>query len=164
MSEAFNDKQLATDKAQRYRELDAEVASVLAGERNLVARMASLVAMLKLSFPSFFWCGFYVVDPQQPDELVVGPYQGSLGCLRIPFGKGVCGAAAKQRTVQLVPDVHQFPGHIACDGRSKSEVVLPVFDSGGALLGVLDVDGTQVGAFDEVDVAGLERLLRHVAP
>lgn len=164
MAEAFNDKQLSQDKAQRYRELEQEVASVLAGEPNQVARMASIVSMLKLAFPSFFWCGFYVVDPTKPQELVVGPYQGSLGCLRIPFGKGVCGAAAAQRAVQLVPDVHQFPGHIACDARSRSEVVVPVFSSGGALLGVLDVDATEVAAFDAVDVAGLERVLRYVAP
>lgn len=164
MAEAFNDKQLAQDKAQRYRELDAEVASVLGDEPDRVARMASLVSMLKLSFPSFFWCGFYVVDPAKPAELVVGPYQGSLGCLRIPFGKGVCGAAARDRKVQLVPDVHQFPGHIACDSRSRSEVVVPVFDRAGTLIAVLDVDATEVGAFDAVDVAGLERVLRHVAP
>ena len=90
---------------------------------------------------------------------MVGPYQGTLGCLRIAFGRGVCGTAAAKRQTQLVPDVHAFPGHIACDGRSQSEVVVPVFDADGGLIAVLDVDSDRPAAFDAIDVEGLERIL-----
>jgi GAF domain-containing protein len=90
---------------------------------------------------------------------VVGPYQGTLGCLRIAFGRGVCGTAAAERRTVIVPDVDAFPGHIACDARSKSEIVVPVFGADGALIGVLDVDSTELAAFDEADAAGLERIL-----
>ena len=139
MAEAFNDKTLAPgflsqDKAARYAELADEIASVLEGEPNLTARMATVASMLASSFDHYFWTGFYVVDPDKPRELVVGPYQGSLGCLRIAFGRGVCGAAAETGQTQLVADVHAFPGHIACDSRSESEIVVPVFDATGALL------------------------------
>ena len=115
--------------------------------------------MLANAFPDrFFWTGFYLVDERKGDELVVGPYQGTLGCLRIPFGKGVCGAAAARRETMLVPDVHAFPGHIACDSRSNSEIVVPVLDPSGALAGVLDDDSTQFDAFDAIDQAGLEAI------
>jgi L-methionine (R)-S-oxide reductase len=100
-----------------------------------------------------------VVDPERPGELVIGPYQGTLGCLRIAFGRGVCGTAAASRQVQIVPDVHAFEGHIACDPRSASEIVLPVFDSAGALIAVLDVDSDRPAAFDQADAEGLERIL-----
>ena len=102
--------------------------------------------------------GWRLHDFKAPDELVIGPYQGTLGCLRIPFGKGVCGTAAQTRQTQLVPDVHAFPGHIACDSRSNSEIVVPVFDASGALVAVLDVDSTRFNAFDAVDQAGLESI------
>ena len=108
--------------------------------------------------PRFFWTGFYVVDPLKPDELVVGPYNGTLGCLRIPFGKGVCGACAATGETQLVPDVHAFPGHIACDSRSNSEIVVPVRDANGKLVAVLDVDSTEYDAFDKVDQEWLEAI------
>ncbi len=159
MAEAFNSKVLAGDKAARYAEVAAEIAAVLEGEPNLTARMATVSAMLAQSFDSFFWTGFYVVDPDKPQELVVGPYQGTLGCLRIGFGRGVCGLAAAEGRTVIVRDVDAFPGHIACDPRSKSEIVVPVFGPGARLLGVLDVDSTQLAAFDEVDAAGLERIL-----
>lgn len=120
------------DKAARYAEVEAEILAVLDGESNRVARMATVASMLADAFPAFFWTGFYVVDPDKADELVVGPYQGTLGCLRIAFGRGVCGAAARDRTTQVVDDVHAFPGHIACDSRSASEIVVPVFDADGA--------------------------------
>lgn len=150
---------LPEDKAQRYAAVRAEIAAVVAGEPNRVARYASAAALLAQAFPDrFFWTGFYLVDETKSDELVVGPYQGSLGCLRIPFGKGVCGAAARERRTQLVPDVHTFPGHIACDSRSNSEIVVPVFDASGALVAVLDVDSTKFDAFDAVDQAGLESI------
>ncbi|MEQ1819233.1 MAG: GAF domain-containing protein [Terricaulis sp.] len=151
--------ELPADKAERYTALRAEIAAVIAGEPNITARYATAASLLAQAFPErFFWTGFYVVDPNKPTELVVGPYQGTLGCLRIPFGKGVCGAAAASRETIIVPDVHAFPGHIACDSRSNSEIVTPVLDRSGALAAVLDVDSTAFDAFDLVDKAGLEAI------
>ena len=150
------------DKAARYAELESEILAVLDGEPNLTARMATVASMLADGFESYFWTGFYVVDPAKPTELVVGPYQGTLGCLRIPFGRGVCGAAAATGQTQLVPDVHAFPGHIACDSRSASEIVVPVRDASGALIAVFDVDATELDAFDATDQEWLERILGKV--
>jgi GAF domain-containing protein len=144
------------DKAARYKELKAEIESVVAGETSVTARYATASCILSQAFaPRFFWTGFYVVDPLKDQELVVGPYQGTLGCLRIPFGKGVCGHVAATREPIIVSDVHEFPGHIACDSASNSEVVVPVFDGDGNLAAVLDVDSTELDAFDPVDQAGL---------
>jgi len=157
MAEASLD--LPVDKAERYAALRKEIAAVIAGETSTTARYATAACLLTQAFaPRFFWTGFYLVDPLKPAELVVGPYQGTLGCLRIPFGKGVCGSAAQSRATILVPDVHAFPGHIACDSRSQSEIVVPVFDAAGALAGVLDVDSTELAAFDAIDQAGLEAI------
>jgi GAF domain-containing protein len=150
------------DKTGRYAELEDEILAVLDGEPNLTARMATVASMLADAFPDFFWTGFYVVDPARGDELVVGPYQGTLGCLRIAFGRGVCGAAARDRTTQIVEDVNAFPGHIACDSRSASEIVVPVLDASGELIAVLDVDATRIGAFDGADAEALERLMARV--
>lgn len=153
--------QYSADKATAYRELVAEIGSVVAGETSRTARYATAVSLLKAAFGErFFWCGFYEVDPRKSRELVVGPYQGTLGCLRIPFEKGVCGACATTRETIVVPDVHAFPGHIACDSRSNSEIVVPVFDASGALVAVLDVDSTAFAAFDEIDARGLEDVCR----
>ena len=149
------------DKATAYGQLAGEIAAVVAGETSRTARYATTVSLLKAAFGArFFWCGFYEVDPLKPEELVVGPYQGTLGCLRIPFGKGVCGLSAAKRQTIIVPDVHEFPGHIACDSRSNSEIVVPVFDTKGALVAVLDVDSTDFEAFDDVDARGLENVCR----
>ena len=148
------------DKAACYAEVEAEILAVLDGEPDRVARMATVASMLNDAFETFFWTGFYVVDPQKERELVVGPYQGTLGCLRIAFGRGVCGTAAATGQTQLVPDVHAFPGHIACDGLSASEVVVPVFDGAGQLIAVFDVDSTKLAAFDEVDAQWLEKILK----
>jgi len=150
------------DKTERYAEVQAEILAVLDGEPNLTARMATVASMLNDAFAHFFWTGFYVVDPDNPQELVVGPYQGTLGCLRIAFGRGVCGTAAAQRRTQVVDDVHAFPGHIACDSRSESEIVVPVFDAEGTLIAVLDVDATEKSAFDTTDAQALERLMQAV--
>lgn len=150
------------DKTARYAELEAEILAVLDGEPNVTARMATVASMLADAFESFFWTGFYVVDADKADELVVGPYQGTLGCLRIAFGRGVCGAAAATRQTQIVEDVHAFPGHIACDSRSASEIVVPVFNAAGALIAVFDVDATEKAAFDAVDAEALERLMARV--
>ncbi|MEQ8558988.1 MAG: GAF domain-containing protein [Henriciella sp.] len=149
------------DRQAHYRELKAEIESIVAGETYVPARYSSAACLLAEAFrPRFFWTGFYVVDPQKADELVVGPYQGTLGCLRIPFGKGVCGVCAAEQKTQLVPDVHAFPGHIACDSRSNSEIVVPVFDRDGTLAAVLDVDSTEYDAFDAVDQEGLEAICK----
>ncbi|GAB5456180.1 MAG: GAF domain-containing protein [Henriciella sp.] len=148
-------------RAETYAELKAEIDSVVTGETYIPARYASAACLLSEAFsPRFFWTGFYVVDPLKPEELVVGPYQGTLGCLRIPFGKGVCGACADRKESIIVPDVHAFPGHIACDSRTNSEIVVPVFDANGALAAILDVDSEQADAFDEVDRLGLEAICR----
>ena len=124
--------------------------------------MATVAAMLAAGFDHFFWTGFYVVDPARRGELVVGPYQGTLGCLRIAFGRGVCGTAAAERRTVIAPDVDAFPGHIACDSRSRSEIVVPVFDTVGALIAVLDVDSLEPASFDEDDAGGLEDIVRRV--
>ncbi len=150
------------DKAERYAEVEAEILAVLDGETNRVARMATVASMLADAFPAFFWTGFYVVDPDKRGELVVGPYQGTLGCLRIAFGRGVCGTAAAMRETQIVEDVHAFPGHIACDPRSASEIVVPVFDASGALIAVFDIDAIETSAFDAADRHALERLMAKV--
>lgn len=160
MAEAFNDKILPAEKAERYAAVAQEIAAVLDGEPNLTARMATVASMLAASFDHFFWTGFYVVDPDKREELVVGPYQGTLGCLRIAFGRGVCGTAARTRQTQIVEDVEAFPGHIACDGRSKSEIVVPVVDATGRLIAVFDVDAEIPAAFDQGDADGLERILQ----
>lgn len=150
---------LPEEKSARYSAVRAQIGLVLEGEMNLTARLASAASMLRQAFGErFFWCGFYLVDPAKPAELVVGPYQGTLGCLRIAFGRGVCGAAAAQRQTLIVPDVEAFPGHIACDSRSRSEIVVPFFAPDGRLLGVLDVDSTALAAFDLDDQAGLESI------
>ena len=162
MAEAFNELVLPESKAERYARVAEEISSVLEGEPNLTARMAAVASMLANSFEDYFWTGFYVVDPERPQELVVGPYQGTLGCLRIAFGRGVCGTAAATGHTQVVPDVHAFPGHIACDGRSASEIVVPVVDGAGRLIAVLDVDSERPAAFDGLDAEWLERILKQV--
>jgi GAF domain-containing protein len=155
----------AADKPARYAEVAQNIAAVLDGEPDRVARMASVAALIAGAFPSFFWTGFYIVDATrsgQGGELVVGPYQGTLGCLRIPFGRGVCGAAAATLQTQIVPDVHAFPGHIACDSRSNSEIVVPVFDAAENLIAVLDIDSTDFAAFDAIDAEWLENILAEI--
>lgn len=142
-----------------YEALAAQIAAVTAGEGNVTSRMATTACLLYHAFGAFFWTGFYLVDPDEEDELVVGPYQGTMGCLRIPFGKGVCGAAAAGRKTLIVEDVDAFPGHIACDAASKSEIVVPVSDATGRLIAVLDIDSDQPAAFDEIDAKWLEKIL-----
>ena len=141
-----------------YKEVAQQIAAVIEGETSVTARYATAACLLNEAFDYFFWTGFYVVDPLKPSELVVGPYQGTLGCLRIPFGKGVCGTSAQRGETIIVKDVHEFPGHIACDSRSNSEIVVPVYNTDGTLAAVLDVDSTEIGAFDEEDKVGLEEI------
>jgi L-methionine (R)-S-oxide reductase len=148
------------EKKQRYADVAKEIAAVIDGEDNLIARMATVSNILHHAFEHYFWTGFYIVDPNRPNELVIGPYQGSLGCLRIAFGKGVCGTAAATRQTQIVDDVHAFAGHIACDARVQSEIVVPVLTASGDLVAVLDVDSDQQAQFDDIDRAGLERIIK----
>jgi L-methionine (R)-S-oxide reductase len=162
MSEQPNLAPASAAKAERYRTALEEITAVLDGEPDRVAQMATVAALLAAAFPEFFWTGFYVVDPTRTDELVVGPYQGTLGCLRIAFSRGVCGAAARTRQTQVVDDVHAFPGHIACDSRSRSEIVVPVLDAAGELIAVLDVDATTPAAFDAEDAAGLQAVVQAI--
>ena len=145
-------------KQDTYKDVARQITAVNEGETSTTARYATAACLLNEAFDYFFWTGFYVVDPLKPSELVVGPYQGTLGCLRIPFGKGVCGTSAQKGETIIVKDVHEFPGHIACDSRSNSEIVVPVYDKNGTLAAVLDVDSTEIGAFDEEDKVGLEAI------
>lgn len=147
------------NKEERYAEAAREIAAVLDGEESLIARMATISNILHHSFDHYFWTGFYLVDPSKAKELVIGPYQGSLGCLRIPFGKGVCGAAAATLETQVVDDVHAFPGHIACDARSESEIVVPVIGKSGDLIAVFDVDSDKKAMFDAADRTWLEKIM-----
>lgn len=121
-----------------------------------IALMATINSVLANRFPYYFWTGFYRVCGER---LIVGPYIGTVGCLQIEFGRGVCGKAAQERETIIVPDVHQFPGHIACDPNSRSEIVVPVYDRDGALIAVFDVDSDQPDAFDEDDARGIEKIL-----
>jgi L-methionine (R)-S-oxide reductase len=144
-------------KEDRYRDVSALIEATLAPERDLLTCMASMACLLHHAFPYFYWTGFYRRVGAR--ELRVGPYQGTLGCVSIDFDRGVCGACARERRTQLVPDVEAFPGHIACDSASRSEIVVPVLDRAGELIAVLDVDSTIPAAFDAVDQGHLERLV-----
>lgn len=150
------------DKEQKYIDVTQQIMAVTEGEQNIVACMATVSCLLSEAFEGFFWTGFYLVDRGKPDELVIGPYQGSLGCLRIPFGKGVCGTAAEMGTTQLVDNVHDFPDHIACDSRSRSEIVVPVFNANRDLIAVLDVDSSNLANFDKTDSNYLEQIIGQV--
>lgn len=152
----------ADQKKALYEEAIKELVSITEGETNVTALMATVSCILSEKFDYYFWTGFYVVDPNKQNELVVGPYQGTLGCLRIPIGRGVCGTAASTRETQLVADVHAFPGHIACDSRSNSEIVVPVVNADGQLIAVLDVDSVELNSFDEIDRVELETLMQRI--
>ena len=144
-------------KREAYAQLTEQVNAVLAGIDDPVAGMATVSCLVHHAF-GHLWTGFYRVV--EPDRLLrVGPYQGTLGCLDIAFGRGVCGTAAAERRTVIVEDVHAFPGHIPCDARSRSEIVVPVTDARGALIAVFDVDADRPAAFDDEDRRGLERLL-----
>jgi L-methionine (R)-S-oxide reductase len=144
-------------KAEAYATLDGHVRAVLDGIDDPVSGMATVSCLVHHAF-GHLWTGFYrVVEPGR--LLRVGPYQGTLGCLEIPFGKGVCGTAAADGETVVVADVHTFPGHITCDGRSRSEIVVPVFDRTGTLIAVFDVDSQHLASFDDEDRQGLERIM-----
>jgi L-methionine (R)-S-oxide reductase len=148
-------------RPEAYDQLDAAIRAVLDGIDDDIAIMATMSALIHHAF-GHLWTGFYrVVEPGT--LLRVGPYQGSLGCLDIRFGHGVCGTAAASRHTLIVPDVEAFPGHIACDARARSEIVVPVFDGTGALIAVLDIDSDRSAAFDDTDRDGLERIVSRFA-
>ena len=144
------------EKEEQYQLSLRQIESVLEGVDDEIAKMATISCILKTNHPTYFWSGFYRVVDQ---VLMVGPYQGTMGCLRIEFGKGVCGTCALTGEAQIVQDVHQFEGHIACDAKSKSEIVVPVRDKTGALIAVFDVDSTEIGSFDELDQAWLGKIM-----
>ncbi len=145
----------ATRLAGRYERIANQLAPLFAKTEDPLARMASASALLHHKMPHFFWTGFYRLVE---GDLVVGPYQGPIACMTLERHAGVCWACADRGEAVLVPDVHAFAGHIACDSRSQSEVVVPVRDSGGAVVGVLDVDSDRPAAFTETDVHGLQRI------
>jgi L-methionine (R)-S-oxide reductase len=142
--------------AARYERIADQLRDLFLKTTDPVARMATAVAVLHHKMPHFFWTGFYLL---KDDALVVGPYQGPLACAVLPGPDGVCWEGARRGAPVLVPDVHAFPGHVACDARSQSEVVIPLRDGAGDVVGVLDVDSDRPDAFGEADVAGLERIV-----
>jgi GAF domain-containing protein len=144
----------STSKEQVYREILPQIKSLLTGEKDLIANLANCASALKVAFPSFSWVGFYLL---KRGELVLGPFQGKPACVRIALGKGVCGTSAQQRKTIIVPNVHEFPGHIVCDPDSKSEIVIPILKD-GQLLGVLDLDSNTPNSFDLTDKRYLEEL------
>jgi len=156
---AMNDDLTSLPKLALYDELESSLRGLLAGEPNLVACAANMSSLLYWSLPDLNWVGFYLLDAASGD-LLVGPFHGKPACVRIPLSKGVCGAAATERRTLVVPDVHAFPGHIACDSASNSEVVVPIVLADGRLLGVLDLDSPRLQRFDDEDARGLERLVR----
>lgn len=145
-----------TEKEQAYSAALSEIKAVLEGESQMVLKMSTINCILKTHLPYYFWVGFYCMHE---GALIVGPYQGTLGCLHIGLDRGICGRAARLAQTQLIQDVHADPEHLACDSRTNSEIVLPVFDPQGQLIAVFDVDSTEKAAFDELDQQFLEQLL-----
>lgn len=144
-------------KAEKYRQLIPQIKALVDGEEDLIANLANTAAVLKETF-NFWWVGFYLIKNK---ELVLGPFQGPLACTRIQLGKGVCGVAAQEKKTIVVPDVDQFPGHIACSAASRSEIVIPIFNSNDQVVGVLDVDSEKLNHFDERDQEALEELMHY---
>jgi L-methionine (R)-S-oxide reductase len=143
-------------KTAAYREIEEQLAALYVGERSGLANAANMSALLYRGLPDLNWAGFYFL---QAGELVLGPFQGKVACVRIALGRGVCGTAAQRRETLVVPDVHAFPGHIACDAESRSEIVVPLVQD-GRLLGVLDLDSPRPGRFDEDDAVGLNAAIK----
>jgi len=144
-----------SSKEEKYRHLSAQIDALLDGESDLIANLANVAAALKQTF-GFFWVGFYLVKDEM---LVLGPFQGPIACTRVAFGRGVCGTAWKEQKTLIVPDVELFPGHIACNSESKSEIVVPLL-SDGKVTGVLDIDSNQLSDFDETDALFLEDIVK----
>ena len=145
---------LATNKAERYAEALPQLEALVADEPDLIANLANVTAALRACLPIASWVGFYIT---RADQLVLGPFQGNVACVRIAFGRGVCGTAAAERRTLIVPDVEQFPGHIACDAGSKSEIVVPI-EVGDKVVAVLDLDSYELAAFDDTDAVWLAKV------
>ena len=145
-------------KEAQYAVLERQIASLLEGETDVIAKMANMAAVLHESF-GFWWTGFYRVAGE---ELILGPFQGPVACMHIPYAKGVCGTAWARKESVVVPDVEQFPGHIACSSASRSEIVVPVFGPAGVVAAVLDIDSDRLATFDEEDRTWLERIVRYL--
>ncbi|MGI1804285.1 GAF domain-containing protein [Exiguobacterium sp. TDN 0502] len=160
----FETKTYEGDRTKQYDMLSKQLDALLMGEDNQVANLSNASALLNQFLDRINWVGFYLTDTEQ-NQLVLGPFQGLPACVRIPFGRGVCGTSAAEQTTQRIEDVHQFPGHIACDAASNSEIVVPLVKD-GQTIGVLDIDSPEFNRFDEIDQAGLEAfcetLLRHL--
>ena len=150
----MNNPPMTMNKDEKYALLSEQISALIAGETDQVAVMANVAAAIHQEM-GFFWTGFYCV---KNNELVLGPFQGPVACMHIPYGKGVCGTAWKEATTQVVPDVELFPGHIACSSLSRSEIVVPVFSEGGDVKAVLDIDSKDLATFDDVDRRWLEKI------
>jgi L-methionine (R)-S-oxide reductase len=146
----------STDKKTLYAEIHRALQAVLTGESDLIANLANAAALLFWNLPAVNWVGFYLLKER---ELVLGPFQGKIACVRIKLGQGVCGSAAEQQQTLVVPNVHEFPGHIACDSASNSEIVIPIIKN-DALIGVLDIDSPEFSRFDDNDKTGLQEFVQ----
>lgn len=146
-----------TEKQAAYHKAIEEIDAVLQGEQNMILKMSTINCIIRDNFPNYFWIGFYCVNA---GALIVGPYQGTLGCLHISFDRGVCGRAVRTQTTQIVEDVHMDLEHIACDSRTNSEIVVPVFDNDGQLIAVFDIDSTEKASFDKIDQINIEAILK----
>ena len=146
-------------KEEKYRLLVSQIASLIDGEKDLIAVMSNVAATIHQKM-GFWWTGFYRVNGE---ELVLGPFQGPVACMHIPYGKGVCGTAWQRAETVIVPDVEQFPGHIACSSESKSEIVVPVFGSDGKVMAVLDIDSQYLATFDDIDRKYLEDICKLIS-
>ena len=157
MAEDLNPLDNQALKAEKYKYLIPQVEALVSGETDCIANLANVSAILKQTF-NFFWVGFYLI---KGGELVLGPFQGPVACTRIQFGRGVCGTAWEEKRTIIVPDVDAFPGHIACNSESRSEIVVPLFNS-SEIIGVLDIDSDQLNTFDETDALYLEKIIQTV--
>lgn len=149
---------IPSSKKAQYEQAIQELDAVLVGVEDMTAKMATISCIMKHTMRYYFWVGFYLVSDLT--TLKIGPYQGTLACITIPFEKGVCGACASKKSTLIVPDVHAFPGHIACDSKSNSEIVVPVFNKNKELIAVFDVDSIIYDSFDEIDKKYLEQIMQ----
>lgn len=148
-------------KEEKYKLLLPQIDSLIAGEKSLISNLANITSVLKYSFEDFLWVGFYLLDENKKEELILGPFQGRAACTRIPFGKGVCGVSAEKKETIIVDDVDKFPGHIVCDSLSKSEIVTPVV-MGDRSVAVLDIDSDRLNNFNLTDKKYLEELINNI--